>query len=126
MKLLKINTNQYKANFKKHLNEHLLDYNDGYCENINDLLLCFNSECNHENDKNRYPFLTDRIAQYLRGLPYGFNFAYEHEILNFACLVHELEQMPEDKIDIIRNNFYNHCAYMITKLGNKEIINKLH
>ncbi len=126
MKLLRTNTNQYKNNFKTMLNNELLSQDDGYCENINDLLLCFNNEYNFDNNKKRYPNLQNRLSEYLAGLPYGFGFAYKHQILEFASSLHEIEQIPENKQDIIINNFYSHCAYMIIKLGSDEIIKQLY
>jgi len=126
MKLLRTNTNQYKNNFKKHLNDALLNSSDGYCENINDLLLCFNSEYNYQNNKKRYPNLQNRICNYLQGLPYGFGFGYKYQILEFAATLHKIEKIPENKENIIINNFYNHCAFMLMKLGSKEIVKELY
>lgn len=126
MKLLKTNTNQYKDNFKNTLNTILRNYSDCYCENINDLLLCFNHEYNHSYNKKRFPNLQDRLSEYLKGLPYGFGFAYRYEILDFACLVHNLSKIPEDKEDIIIKNFYKHCAFMMLKLGDKTTVKELY
>ena len=123
--LIRTNTNKYKSNFKKELNNHLLQYSDNYCENINDLLLCFNNEFNHEYNKKFYPNLVTRLEEFLRGLPYGFSFQYKYQILDFACIVHELKEVPKNKQQIIIDNFYKHCAQMILKVGNKTTINEL-
>jgi len=126
MKLLRTNTNEYKNNFKTVLESYLFDDAHGYCENINDLLLCFNSEYNFENNKQRYPNLQNRIANWLQGMPSGFSFGYRNEILNFASEVHKIDKIPENKEDIIINNFYNHCAAMLIRLGSKQIVNELY
>ena len=124
--LLRTNTNKYKDNFKKHLNTALRFHGNNYCENINDLLLCFNSEYNFDNNKKRYPNLQDRLANYLQGIPYGFYFCNRYQILDFACMVHELPKIPENKEKVIIDNFYNHCAFMMLKLGNKTTVNELY
>lgn len=126
MKLLRTNTNEYKNNFKTILNDYLLNYGDNYCENINDLLLCFNNEYNYENNKKRYPNLQTRLKEYLQGTPYGFGFAYKDEILSFAAEVHKIEKIPTNKEDIIISNFYNHCAAMILRIANKQTVKELY
>ena len=125
--MLKTNTKIYKANFKKELNNVLLDYSDnGYCDNINDLVLCFNSETNNEYNKRRLPNLNERFADYLSGLPYGFNFTWREEILEFSALVHGIKEIPENKEDLIVNNFYNHCATMILRIADKTTVAELY
>lgn len=122
MKLLKTNTNQYKDNFKKHITT-MFYYNGGeFANTIDKFLICFNQEHNFEYNKRKFPNLQDRLADYLQGCPYGFNISYNYEILDFACVVHELSSIPEDKQDVIIENFYNHCSCMILRLADKQII----
>ena len=124
--MLRTNTNQYKNNFKEMLNNELLNMGDDYCENINDLLLCFNNEYNYENNKRRYPNLQNRLSEYLSGLPYGFSFGYKYQILDFEAALRQVDEIPASKQEGIINNFYNHCAYMLIKLGSNEIVNELY
>jgi len=124
MKLLKTNTKQYKSNFNKYFT--LMMQNNEYCNTIDKLLLCFDSEYNYDNNKKRYPNLQDRLSEYLQGLPYGFDLCYNWQILDFAAQVHELPKVPENKEKIILKNIYSHCAMMILRLGDDYIIKDLY
>lgn len=124
MTLLKTNSNKYKANFKKFATLEIQNYTE--LKNIDQFLVRFDHEYNFENNKKRYPNLQNRISQWLQGLPSGFSFCYSHEMLEFACLVHELPKIPVEKERAIIDNFYNHCAFMLLKLASKDIINQLY
>jgi len=124
--LLKTNTNKYKNNFKTSLEATFKDSTFNEIKDFNDFLKAFDSEFNHNYNKRRLPNLCDRLADYLMGSPLGFNFIYGYQKLEFAAELHEINEIPKDKEDIIINNFYNHCASMILRLANKELVNKLY
>lgn len=120
--MLKTNTKKYRENFRKVLNRDLKEYDCGenYCSNIDQLLIRFDEEYNYKNNKIRYPNLQNRLKEYLQGLPYGFGYAYYHQILKFAEEVHQ-GKLTEKEEDKIIENFYNHCSYMILRLAKIDI-----
>lgn len=126
MSLLKTNSKKYQDNFKNYFVELFKDNTSGYINSIDEFLTHFNSEFNFDNNKKRIPNLQNRLASYLQGMPYGFNFCYNEDFLSLAAELHEIEKVPADKEKVIIKNFYNHCAAMFLKLANKETVNKLY
>ena len=120
--MLKTNKKEYRNNFKTELNSILKDADNGenYCKNLNQLLIRFDEEYNYLNNKKRYPNLQKRLSEYLGGLPYGFNFAYKYQILEFAEIVHECK-LTEKQENRIIENFYLHCSFMILRLTSLDI-----
>lgn len=128
MALLRTNTNRYKSNFKQVTESYLKGYGENCPETINDLLIAFNNEHNFEYNKHTIPNLQNRLSDYLQGCPYGFSFPYKHEIISFASEVHEMPiiDIPENKKDIIVENFFDHCALMMLRIADKKIVEQLY
>lgn len=126
MKLLKTNTNQYKNNFKTHFEAMFKDHTDGYIRNIDDFINHFDTDGNYQNNKRRLPNLQDRLADYLQGMPYGFNYCYNDDFLELTAELHEIKEVPAEKHKIIIKNFYLHCAGMFIKLADKKLIQSLY
>lgn len=125
MKLLKTNTTIYKERFKNAINEMAANYEYENASTINGFLLCFNDEHNYLNNKKRIPNLQKRLADYLQGAPYWFSIHYFDDIIEFTEKLHECK-VPENKKDYVLSNFYNHFAYMLLKLADKDIVEKLY
>jgi hypothetical protein len=79
---------------------------------------CFNSEFNYIQNRKRYPNLTDRIANYLQGLPSCFNIDYWND---------EIEKIGKDwgycqtekKAEKFVSNWWCMIAYRIIQIANK-------
>ena len=79
---------------------------------------CFNEEFNYIQNRKRYPNLTDRIANYLQGLPSCFNIDYwNDEIAKIGkdwgyC-------QTEKKTEKFVENWWCMIAYRIIQIANK-------
>ena len=128
--LIKTNSKVYRERIYKEILDAINFEHDGeYIEDltpkqkIDYLFSSFEREFNYENNKKRYPNYQERLAQWLMGQPSYIHLpSYNFEILEFAARVHGIDEVPENKQDIIINGFYMHMAYMIMKL--KETLNK--
>ncbi len=120
--MLKTNTKKYRENFKRELNAMLNDIDNGenYCKNINQLVLRFDLEYNCSHYKKIFPNLQIRLSEFLSGVPYGFNFTYKYQILEFAEKIHECK-LTDKQEDKIISNFYKHCSFMILRLTSLDI-----
>ena len=120
-KLMKTNTNKYKANVFKYLLDSIefedldgIEISDN--QKIDYLFGTYESEFGKWNKK-RYPNHQERLAQWLMGLPscIGIVF-YNYDILILAAKLHEIDAIPKDKEDIILNNYFSHMAMMLIRL----------
>jgi hypothetical protein len=120
-KLMKTNTNKYKANVFKYLLDSIefedldgIEISDN--QKIDYLFATYEDEFGKWNKK-RYLNDQERLAQWLMGLPscIGIVFSY-YDILIIAAKLHEIDVVPKEKEDIICNNYFNHMALMLMKL----------
>ena len=115
-KLMKTNSKRYQANMDKYLFD---------CINSEDLELktlqqkiayameCFNNYDSPFNQR-RFPNLQARFADFLQGLPFAFDY-WNDDILRAVAVLHEIDKVPENKEQVVLNNYYSHLAYNILK-----------
>ena len=79
---------------------------------------CFNAEFNYIQNKKRYPNLTDRIEDYLRGLPSCFNIDYWNDEIAKIGVEWGYCQ-TEKKTETFVDNWFHVIAYRIIQTANK-------
>ena len=116
--MLRTNTRQYIGN----INKYILDCIENPDEEItsaqgkiNYLFNEFERVANYPNNIRNIPNRQDRLADYLMGLPFNFDFS-NYNILQVAKKLHESE-IPEDMEEVIICDWWKHLAYFILKLG---------
>lgn len=78
----------------------------------------FNKEFNYIQNRKRYPNLTDRIEDYLRGLPSCFNIEYWND--EIAKIGEEWGYcQTEKKTESFVENWWHMIAYRIIQIANK-------
>ena len=121
MTLLKTNSKEYKRNIEAYIFDciNCEDKNlDSIQLKLEYALYEFNRVANYPYNLKMFPNKTDRMADYLQGLP--FDFAYDnYDILKVSANLHNLGSIPTNKEDTIINNFFKHIASNIFKLANK-------
>jgi len=118
--MLKTNTNKYNEKIYKYILD-CIDSEYGILvtpeEKINHFFDRFEIEYNYKNNILRYPNLQNRIAEYLMGLP--FNFEYEnYKILQLTESLHECK-LTDKQEDKFLSNYWNHLAFKILQLNDK-------
>ena len=118
--MLKTKTNKYNAKIYKYILE-CIDSEDEILvtpeEKINHFFDRFEREYNDKNNISRYPNLQNRIANYLMGLP--FNFEYEnYKILQLVESLRECKLTDKEE-DKILSNYWDHLAFKILQLSDK-------
>lgn len=84
------------------------------------LLAHFESEAGYKYNVQRFPNRQELLAQWLMGLPSYINLPFaNYEILQEVAKLHEVEQVPPNKEDVILNNYWQHMAFMILTLNEK-------
>jgi hypothetical protein len=122
MKTLKTNTKEFNEMYFKYILESI-NFEDFDPKNDKEKMelfwVDFDQRANFENNKKRIPNLQDRIADFLRGIPYNFKFA-NHEILEMAVNQRSLpENYTEKQADRILENYWNFTALKIMQLSKK-------
>ena len=77
----------------------------------------FERVANHPYNLKKFPNEQDRMADYLMGLPFCFEFE-NYKILQLAEKLHECK-LTEKQEDIILKNYWNHLAFKILQLKRK-------
>ena len=114
--MLKTNTKKYINNIKSAME---IRFQDLEIKDFDDLIKRFDSEFNHDYEKNKYPNIQNRISTWLANGG-GFGFIYDSEYLDFACECHKVKEIPLNKQRVVVENFNNHLAYFIIKFSNPE------
>lgn len=83
----------------------------------------FSVEFNYAYNKKRIPNLQARIADYLQGLPFGFDWNYPGIIEAAKRLGTADENTPEKKLDKINENWFKWLAAKIMQFSEKNDIN---
>ena len=122
------NTKAFKSRFKAHFEELFQENTDGYISTVEEFLQAFNHEANHEHRKKRLPNLVSRLADYLQGLPYGFNYCYDDDFIELAKELYKVSELPThlQKTILKGDNFYKFCANKFLQVANDETVNELY
>ena len=83
-------------------------------EKIDHFFERFESEFNYKNNRLRHPNFQDRIANYLMGLPFNFEFE-NYKILQLAEELHNCK-LTEKEEDKIIEKYWSHLAFKIIQL----------
>jgi len=117
--MMNTNTKFYKANLDKYIDE-CIEIEDTPDATLNDKVKYFMSEfdrvANYDNNIRRIPNTIDRIDDYMQGLPFGFDYSNDDKLRVVATL-HEVDEVPTNKEDVIIENFNKHIAIRIVKLS---------
>ena len=119
--MIKTNTKIYK----ERINAYILDCIDSEDENQvktpeDKMAYFFNRferEYNHDFNKRMFPNLQNRIAQWLMGLPFNFEFN-PHSILELTEKLHDCKLTKKEE-GVILNKYWEHLAFHILKLNEK-------
>jgi hypothetical protein len=115
---MKTNTNEFKAIISAHLFECLNDM-DNELKTRQEVAKYsfsrFNTEHNHDFNKKSFPNLQNRVADYLKGLPFQLEFE-NYKIIELAKKWDQLPENATDKQeDKILNNYWNFIAFHVIK-----------
>lgn len=125
--MLKTNSKQYVNNFKNEIEKLIQNYSDyDKVKTLNGFLDCFNNEHNFERNKKRLPNLQNRLADWLQGAPYWFDFIYYSDIIEFTEKLHNCKIIDEKMQSKITKNFYTHCACLIIRIADKKVVRELY
>lgn len=85
---------------------------------------CFNSEFNYTYNKRRFPRLSERIGDYLRGLPSCCNIDFwNDEILKLGFSWGVLDSTEGRKAEKFTENFFDVCGLRICQAAQKVGLN---
>lgn len=85
---------------------------------------CFDEEFNFQYNKRRYPNLSERIGEYLKGLPSCCNIDYtDHSILLLGVKWGVLSSTDDKKANKFLNDFFTVCGVHILQAAQKVGIN---
>ena len=121
MNRLKTNTKEYRQRIEEYILECVSSEDEELTtleEKINHFFFRFSGEFDFQNNKLRYPNRQQRIAEYLAGLPFQFDFM-NYKILEVAKNLHKIETLTEKEEDKIIANWFNHLALHILRLKEK-------
>lgn len=126
-KLLRTNTLEYRNNVYQYILD-CIDYQETENGTAKDKIKLFFEEfsrcANHPYNLKRFPNNQERIADYLQGLPIAIDYT-NYDILQVAKKLHNTsEELTTKQENAIIENWFNHIAYMIIKLGDKLNVNK--
>jgi len=114
------NSKEYKEKF----NEYILDCIEIPNANrvtskdkIDFLFSEFERVANYHNNLKKFPNEQDRMADYLQGLPFSFEFE-NYKILQLAEKLHECK-LTDKQEDVILKNYWKHLAFKILQLKRK-------
>lgn len=114
---MKVLNNNQKENLKKYvLNCINTEYYDFEVktdkEKVQFVLDCFDKEYNYLNNKKRYPSLTNRLSEWLQGLPGVFEVAfYNEDILKLGLKFGLIDPgATDDEEYYFINSWFNLCA----------------
>ena len=80
----------------------------------------FNEEFNNSYNRKLFPNLSERIGQYLQGLPSCFNIDYwDDEILNLGISWGVLKSKEGRKAEEFINSFFRVCGVRLIQAGEK-------
>ena len=114
--MLRTNSKKYIENMNKYLCLCLSDdefQSDDIVESKKYALDRFRKEYDSEYERRRYPNKQIRVAEWLSGLPFRFDYGYG-DILEVAESLHECK-IPEDMENVITQDWWKHLAYFILK-----------
>ena len=125
---MKTNTKVFRNRFKAHFEELFKENTDGYINTVEEFLQAFNREANHEFNKKRMPNLANRLADYLQGLPYGFNYVYKDDFIELAKELYKVDELPTHLEETVLkgDNFYKFCANKFIQVANDETVSELY
>lgn len=84
----------------------------------------FNDEFNHQYNKRLYPCLSNRIGEYLRGLPSCFNVDYwNDDILKLGLMWGVIDSTEGRKADSFLYNFFSVLGFRICQAAKKVGLN---
>ena len=115
--MLRTNTKIYRERIKGYIIS-CIDSEDVHLsesDKIPYLMQRFRDEFEHPYNLKRYPNRQQRLAEYLMGLPFNFDFQH-YKILEVAQELHGCE-LTDKQEDTILNNWWNHLAYHILRLA---------
>lgn len=85
---------------------------------------CFNSEFNYTYNKRRFPCLSERIGDYLRGLPSCCSIDFwNDEILKLGLVWGVLDSTEGRKAEKFTENFFDVCGLRICQAAQKVGLN---
>ena len=117
--MMNTNTKVYKANLDKYIDSciEIEDNPDATLkEKVDYFMSEFNRVANYPNNINRHPNTIDRMDDYMMGLPFGFEYTY-FGILQAVAMIHEIDEVPQNKEAVVIDNFNRHIAMRIVKLS---------
>jgi len=115
----------------KKIENYIIDHIDGEGygvalstpeEKIDFVMQCFSTEYDNKYNRAVYPNLTDRVADWLQGLPPCINIAfYNREILRLAVEWGSISEGATLKQkDRILDNYWRFMAWQLIKLSNRK------
>ena len=120
--LMNTNTNHYKERIRNYIinNINEIEENNTDKKKLIYLLHTFDVEFNFANNKQRYPNLQNRLADWLNGSPYAISTpTYYYDMIEDTKQIHNTEVLTEKETEIICNNFYNHISLHILRYAEK-------
>lgn len=122
MTMLKTNSFEYKEKFQNHILE-CINSEDVELKTpvakLKHLFAEFDRVANHKYNLHKLPNEQERLADYLMGLPFDFEFS-NHGIIKLAEELHECK-LTEDQKDTILSGYWKHLAFHLLKLRKEYI-----
>ena len=119
--MLKTNSKEYMSNIESYIFD-CIENEDQELLTIQEKLTYLFSEfkrvADYPANLHNIPNNTERLADYLQGLPFSFEFS-NYNILLIAAKLHNIDVIPENKEDIIINGYWLHLATKLFQLKNK-------
>ena len=118
---MKPNTNAYIAKFQAYAMECITtELGDAFPSHVDALAYAierYNSEFCGPYNNALYPNMQQRLSEYLRGLPFGFDF-YNNDIVEAYARLHG-ERCKAGKELAIVNMWFDHLSLMLERIANK-------
>jgi hypothetical protein len=113
-------TKEYKNDFQAHIlgciDSEEVELNTPK-EKIDHLFQEFDRVANYPNNLHNIPNEQERLADYLMGLPFSFEYQ-GYKIIKLAEQLHECE-LTDKQRDSVLKHYWSHLAYHILKLRNE-------
>ena len=113
---MKTNSKRYQANMDKYLFD-CINSEDTELKTLQQKI-AYAMDCFHSFDspfnQRRIPNLQERLADFLQGLPFSFDY-WNDDILKVVAKLHEVGKVPANKEQIVIDGYYKHLAYNILK-----------
>lgn len=115
---MKSNSKEVRAKIKQHILDSVTDVNGNNYTDLKEACNRLNNEfdrvANHPHNLNRFPNNQERFADYLNGIPFGF----EYDNYSIEQYLNSLGLNPDDK-KYSSNKMYKMYTYLIFSEMNK-------